>query len=602
MPAKVADPSNDKPYLITSHEPPSPPSDPQKAGVVETIDLVQGSSANLPWRTPPLIPVDLNGPEDVPYDPLPPDFTETPIFSLFETAAARDPTACALVIDDERFSYDTLRRRSLALGQRIDAVTPAGAPVAIMLRQSADAVVALLACLAARRIALILNADHPPDRNAAILRDAGAAAIISAADIIAEAPLLAGSLPADLVRLSPDPADSPKTGTPWQPPQPAAPDAPAIVLYTSGSAGRPKGVVLSQFCMLYRVQRNIAGSHFNRTDRLLPLSALGTVNGCSYILAILLAGGTLVQSAMTSLRDLRTLIRREGITALIGLPRLLDMLVDPGIQESLASVRMVRSTGEGMRRSELDALRAMLPPHCHINMTYGMTEASVTHWWVPHGYTGNGALIPSGYLCEGVDFVILGEDGNPVADGAIGEIVVRSRVVSLGEFVNGRCVPGRMPPDPADPTHRIFATGDLVSLRPDGLLQFVARGDRQIKVNGQRVEPAEIEETMRQIPGVAEAVIVTGGSNGSSALLGFIVPTSGTDPQGLRHTVREALRQRLPAIMRPSRIVMLGSLPRLPSGKVDRQSLLSRTPQDGSTLQRLVTRVRKLGRNFVSGK
>jgi acyl-coenzyme A synthetase/AMP-(fatty) acid ligase len=201
-----------------------------------------------------------------------------------------------------------------------------------------------------------------------------------------------------------------------------------------------------------------------------------------------------------------------------------------------------------------------------------------------------------------VDFVILGEDGNPVADGAIGEIVVRSRVVSLGEFVNGRCIPGRMPPDLADATRRMFAAGDLVCMRPDGLLQFVARGDRQIKINGQRVEPAEIEETIRQIPGVAEAVIVTGGNDGSAALLGFIVPTSGTDPQSLRHTVREALRQRLPAIMRPSRIVMLASLPRLPSGKVDRQSLLVRTPQGGSTLRRLVTRGRKLGRNFVGRK
>jgi acyl-coenzyme A synthetase/AMP-(fatty) acid ligase len=564
---------------------------------METIELVQRSSAGLPWRTSPSIPLDLNGPEDVPFDPLPPNFTNTPIFSLFETAAARDPAACARVIDDERVSYDMLRRRSLALAQRIDAVTPVDAPVAIMLRQSADAMVALLACLAARHVALIPNADHPPERNAAILQDAGAAAII-----IAEAALLADRSPADVVRTAPTLADSPETSTAWQPPKPAAPDAPAIVLYTSGSTGRPKGVVLSQFCMLYRAQRNIAGSHFNRTDRLLPLNSLGTVNGCSYILAILLVSGTLVQSAKTSLRDLRTLIRREGITALIGLPRLLDMLVDSSIQETLTSVRMVRSTGEGMRRSELDALRAVLPRHCHINMTYGMTEASVTHWWVPHGYTESGALIPSGYLCEGVDFVILGEDGNPVADGAIGEIVVRSRVVSLGEFVNGRCIPGRMPPDPADATRRMFAAGDLVCMRPDGLLQFVARGDRQIKINGQRVEPAEIEETIRQIPGVAEAVIVTGGNDGSAALLGFIVPTSGTDPQSLRHTVREALRQRLPAIMRPSRIVMLASLPRLPSGKVDRQSLLVRTLQGGSTLRRLVTRGRKLGRNFVGRK
>ena len=557
---------------------------------METIDAVQRSTTSLPWQSSPCLPLDLNGPMDVPFDQLPADFTDTPIFALFETAAARDPTACALVIGDERVGYDTLRRRSLALAQRIDAVTPADAAVAILLGQSADAVVALLACLVARRVALILNADHPRERNAAIMQDAAAAAIV-----IAEEVPLPNSAPADVVRMTLTGADIPEIDAAWEPPEPAAPDAPAIVLYTSGSAGRPKGIVLSQFCMLYRVQRNIVGSHFNRRDRLLPLSALGTVNGCSYILAILLVGGTLVQFALTSLRDLRAMIRRERITALIGLPRFLDMLVDSTILEPLTSLRMVRSTGEGMRQSELEVLRATLPQQCHINMTYGMTEASVTHWWVPQGYTGSDVLVPSGYPCDGVDFVILGEDGAPVADGAVGEIVVRSRVVSLGEFVNGRCVPGRMPSDPADPARRIFATGDLVRMRPDGMLQFVARADRQIKLNGQRVEPAEIEETMRQVPGVAEAVIVIGGTDGSPALLGFIVPTPGTDPRDLHDAVREALRERLPGIMRPSRIVMLARLPRLPSGKVDRQSLLAGTPRGGSMLWLLVTRCRKLG-------
>jgi amino acid adenylation domain-containing protein len=539
---------------------------------------------------------------DVAFDPLPPDFTETPIFVLFASAAARDPAACAVVTGDARVSYDMLRRRALALAQRIDAVTPADAAVAILLGQSADAVVALLACLAARRVALILHAEHPPERNAAILRDAAPAAIV-----VAESAPLPGGLPADVVRIAPTGADIPETQAAWQPPQPAAPDAPAIVLYTSGSAGRPKGVVLSQFCMLYRVQRNIAGSHLNRADRLLPLSALGTVNGCSYIIAILLAGGTLLQFALTSLRDLRAVLRRERITVLIGLPRILDMLAEADSHAALASLRMVRSTGEGMRRSELDALRVALPPHCHINITYGMTESSVTHWWVPQGYSGSEALIPAGYPCDGVDFAILGEHGELVADGAVGEIVVRSRVVALGEFSHGRCVPGRFSPDPTDPACRIFATGDLVRMRPDGMLQFVARGDRQIKLNGQRVEPAEIEEVMRHIPGVAEAVIVTGGTGVSPIVLGFIVPTPGTEPQSLHTAVRQALRQRLPRIMRPARIVMLARLPRLPSGKVDRQALLAGTPRRASLLRpplaALAARCRELvGRTFFLEK
>jgi amino acid adenylation domain-containing protein len=528
------------------------------------------------WRTSLGVPPDLNGPTDVRFDPLPADFAETPIFALFEAAAARDPSACALAIGDTQISYDMLRRRALALAQRIDAVAPPDAAVAILLEPSADAVAALLACLAARRVALVLNADHPLERNAAILQDAAAAAVV-----VAEAAPLPDGSPTAL-RMAPIGADTLEPRSTWQPPARAAPDAPAIVLYTSGSAGRPKGVVLSQFSMLYRVQRNIAGAHINRGDRMLPLSALGTVNGCSYILAILLAGGTLVQSPLTSLRDLRAVIRRERITALIGLPRLLDMVAGADVHEPLTSLRFIRSTGEAMRRSELDRLRATLPRHCHINITYGMTETSVTHWWVPHDYSGSDALLPMGYPLDGVDFVIVGDDGEPVADGAVGEIVVRSRVVALGDFVGGRCVPGRVSPDPADPTRRIFATGDLVRLRPDGMLQFVARGDRQIKVNGQRVEPAEIEEAMLRFPGVAEAVIVTAGTGDAPALLGFVVPSPGADPRDLHRALRETLRHGLPGIMRPSRLVMLERLPRLPSGKVDRQSLVAGTSVAGT--------------------
>jgi len=566
---------------------------------MDTVRLRQKQSVSPAWRRSPYLPPDFNGPADVPFDPPPANFTEAPIFALFEAAAVRDPSACALVSGLAQISYGALRRHALALAQRIDALAPPDAPVAILLEHSADAVVGLLACLAARRIALVLNAGHPLERNAAILRDAAAAAVVVAAG----GPCPAGSPAA--VPIAPITADPPEPCATWQPPAPAPPDAPAIVLYTSGSAGRPKGIVLSQFGMLYRVQRNIAGAHLNRADRMLPLSALSSVNGCSYILAILLAGGTLVQPSLTSPRNLRAVIQSERITALIGLPRLLDMLVTSDAHEPLTSLRMVRPTGEGMRQSELAALRAALPRHCHINITYGMTEASVTHWWVPHGFTGSDALLPVGYPCDGIDFVIIGTGGEPIADGAVGEIVVRSRVVALGEFIGGRCVPGRISPCPTDPTRRVFATGDLVRMRPDGMLQFVARGDRQIKVNGQRVEPAEIEETMRRFPGVAEAIIITEGTDDSHVLLGFVVPTPGTDPQQLHRALRDALRQHLPGIMRPSRLIMLDRLPRLPSGKVDRQTLIAGMPRGASMLRTpmvaAITRYVKLaGRSFFS--
>jgi len=114
---------------------------------MDTARLRPRQSLSPVWRRSPYLPPDLNGPADVPFDPPPANFTETPIFTLFEAAAARDHSACALVSGDAQISYGSLRRHALALAQRIDAVAPPDAPVAISLENPADAVVGLLAAM-----------------------------------------------------------------------------------------------------------------------------------------------------------------------------------------------------------------------------------------------------------------------------------------------------------------------------------------------------------------------------------------------------------------------------------------------------------------------
>jgi non-ribosomal peptide synthetase component F len=132
------------------------------------------------WQRPAEVPLDRNGPTDVPFEFLPADFTERPLFEWFEARARRDPAATALVDRTDRLSYEAVRRRSLALAQHIQVTVPPGGAVAIWLRANAQLPLAILACLAAGRTALVLNHRNPAGRIASIIEAATPAAVIQA--------------------------------------------------------------------------------------------------------------------------------------------------------------------------------------------------------------------------------------------------------------------------------------------------------------------------------------------------------------------------------------------------------------------------------------
>ena len=133
---------------------------------------------------------------------------------------------------------------------------------------------------------------------------------------------------------------------------------------------------------------------------------------------------------------------------------------------------------------------------------------------------------------------------------------------AVGEWHGGACRPGPFASDPTDPTRRIHHTGDIARCTEDGVYIILGRQDRMLKLNGQRIEPGEIEAALRACDGVADAAVVS--PNGRT-LLAFVALHSGTTPDA----VRASLRTRLPASMIPSRIMPLDVLPQLPGGKVD---------------------------------
>jgi thioesterase domain-containing protein/acyl carrier protein len=293
---------------------------------------------------------------------------------------------------------------------------------------------------------------------------------------------------------------------------------------------------------------------------------------------VALLGGSLqfvMNVSATGANLLLDLIRDRQVTIVWGVPAVLRLLFEAdAAAPALASLRAVRTFGDRLLSAECAAWRAALPETCHLAITYGQTESTTAQWYVPRDFTADVATLPTGYLLPEHEYAILDDDGTAAAEGEVGELVLRSRYVALGEWEHGAVVAGRLRPDPVDPKRRILPTGDLVRLRRDGLLQIISRVDRQLKINGLRVEPAEVEDALRRVQGTTAAVTVVRREGGDDVLLAFIVAADPTD-LSLPKRARAAVNKSLPTYMQPARILVIDRFPLLPGGKVDEKALLA---------------------------
>jgi acyl-coenzyme A synthetase/AMP-(fatty) acid ligase len=184
---------------------------------------------------------------------------------------------------------------------------------------------------------------------------------------------------------------------------------------------------------------------------------------------------------------------------------------------------------------------------------------TVFHWFVPRDFVAAGPGLPCGYLASNVSVALL--DG----DGAVGELVVRGRYIASGMWRDGAVLTGPFTQAADDPAIRIFHSGDLISLRDDGLAEFAGRSDRRVKIRGLRADPGDVEAALHRIPGIADCAVATRASGDDTAFLAYVV-TTGT--VSLRH-IRDALRAELPPHMMPADIHLIERIPRLPNFKPD---------------------------------
>jgi acyl carrier protein len=320
----------------------------------------------------------------------------------------------------------------------------------------------------------------------------------------------------------------------------------------------------------------VDAAHLGENDRVAVTGGAAT-HAIQRALAALVSGATLypVDMRRASLSVLASLIRDQRITVLQTTPSLLRVLARlDNVREFLGSARLVRAGAEPLLQADLERLRQCLPRECLILVTFGATEASLAQWFVPPDDARDPIRVAAGYPPLWCQIAVLDEIGRPCKAGETGELVLRSRYVALGEWQNGRLVPGRMPPDPQEPSLRIYHTGDLVRQGADGVVVVVGRKDRQLKIRGQRVEPIEVEGVLRRSPDVLEAVALPRQEGEDIRLAAFVV--AAVENAKLADSLRAMLETSLPVYMQPSSITLIDTMPLLPGGKIDAHELLAR--------------------------
>jgi acyl-CoA ligase (AMP-forming) (exosortase A-associated) len=350
----------------------------------------------------------------------------------------------------------------------------------------------------------------------------------------------------------------------------------AAILYTSGSTGCPKGVVLSHRNLVAGAKSVAQYLENGPEDTLLAALPLSFDAGFSQLTTAFHVGARVVLLNYLLPRDVVKALARERVTGLTAVPPLWIQLTQVAWPQPIAAhLRYIANTGGRMPLETLKALRARLPK-TKVYLMYGLTEAFRSTYLPPEEVDRRPDSI--GKAIPNAEILVLREDGSPCGPNEPGELVHRGTLVAMGYWNDPEKTAERFKPLPGReaglvlPEIAVFS-GDTVRMDEEGFLYFIGRRDEMIKTSGYRVSPTEIEEVLYSTQLVAEAAAfgVEHPTLGQ-AIVAVVVPKDGHDPT--EEAIIAECRERLPAYMVPAHVELRRrALPRNPNGKIDRKGL-----------------------------
>jgi amino acid adenylation domain-containing protein len=501
---------------------------------------------------------------------------------LFAEQARRRPDAVAVTCGAGRLTYGDLDRQSEALGRRLRALGAGPEErVAICLERSTAMIMAMFVVLKTGAAYVPLDSEHPAERQALVLGDAAARALVTTPEIAARLAIPEGLPVVDA--FPPLPMEGEAMGQGGEAPLPGNA---AYVIYTSGSTGRPKGVVVTHAEVVRLLSATDPWYRFGPDDAWSLFFSFAFDFSVWEIWGALAYGGRLVIApywVSRSPTDLYDLIADERITVLNQTPSAFRQLIQAEADRSAPrdlALRVVVFGGEALDVASLVpwfARHGDRTPRM-INM-YGITETTVhsTYRPITAPDLALATVSPIGVPIPDLQIHVLDRWLQPAPVGVPGEICVGGHGLARGYFHRPDLTATRFIPDPfADrPGARLYRSGDLARRLPGGDVDYLGRSDFQVKIRGFRVELGEIEAVIEKQPPVLHAAVLAREDRpnhqaGDRRLVAYVVPRDGTLSI---EELRGALRQRLPEYMVPSAFVVLDALPLTANGKLDRRAL-----------------------------
>jgi amino acid adenylation domain-containing protein len=521
-------------------------------------------------------------------------FSPTLVHEYLTHTAKKYPGKAALICGEERWTYQALDQASWQVAAALAGLGMKRQDrVAILMDSSPEAVISLYGVLKAGGIFVILDSSSKAQKLGHILRDSGAAVLIThanKADVVREAVSElphqcrmiwsgnASGIPQDLASRSLSWRETMEQSGSARGASPASRRGPscinldlAALIYTSGPAGEPRGVMASHHNMVSAAGSIIHSLENSPDDIILNVLPLSFDYGLYQVITAFMFGGTVVLDK-TFIYPINILecIKKERVTGFPLVPTIAVLLLrmKDVRDHDLRSLRYITNTAAALPVEHLYRFRSLFP-RVRFYSLYGLTECKDVSCLPPEELDRKPSSV--GKAVPNSEVFIVDRDGREVGPGEIGELVVRGANVMCGYWNSPELTakvfrPGRLPGE------RQFHSGDLFSKDTEGFLYFVGRTDDMIATKGERVSPREVESVLREMKGIADAAVIgVPDEMLGQAVKAFIVPAS-----GVLLTEREVLKhcgKRLEALKVPKQIEFVKELFRTSSGKIDKRGL-----------------------------
>ena len=496
---------------------------------------------------------------------------EQSIPARFEQQVQKYAGALAMKNGDQSLSYSELNRvanrQAWALIERLGNKPES---VALLLRQGIPVVSSILGILKAGKCYVPLDPSYPEVTLARILEDSQAALVVTN-----DANL---SLTMTLVRDASKVLniDQLNEGTSTENPSPTiSPDSLAYLFYTSGSTGRPKGVVQNQRNVLHQIMTYTNALQLTADDHITQLHSHAFSASRLDIFGALLNGAALFPIAVAEegFKRLDSWLRDEEITLLHWVPTAFRHFAYALDRSNLfPHLRLLVLGSEPLSSGDVELYKRRCSPGCVLVNRFGTTETgNIRLYFMDKDSAPPSDPVPVGYAVEDTTVVLLDETGKEHKGEQMGEIAVKSEYLSPGYWRRPDLTEAVFSRDPVEPKTRIYRTGDMGRMLPDGCLLHLGRKDFQVKIRGYRIDVAEIEKVLLEHSAIAEAAVEARPDHlGSNRLVAYYVCSEFPPNTSM---LRKFLSVRLPGYMVPSAFVHLDALPHTPTGKLDRMAL-----------------------------